>query len=561
MVKICPIPGKDPNSPWDRRWAAGIFALSLAIRLAHLLLIAKRSPFFSTPLLDAGEYFEQAVAIASGKNHPFTVFWHPPGYVYFLASIFRLFGTALMPPLLLQILLGAGTAVLTYRIGHLWFDARVGIIAGVGAAVYGPLVFFDTELLGVSLSVFLLLLGFALCPAVDGQRWRWLGAGIAAGAAAVTNASLLPLALPLALAARKHAGWVLVGLGLVVLPITLRNYRVGGEAVLISSNGGINLFLGNNPDYEKTIGIRPGYRWKTLVNEPYENGVTSQGEASRYFIRKVAAFARTQPVHFLEIQGRKIRLFFGGDEIMRNQAIYPYRQWSAVLATLLWKVPGLAFPFGVILPLSLVGMVFGRRADVLLAACSLLFVVTIAFFVTSRYRLPIVPFLLVFAGEGLRCLWLQPGLRKAATIVLVPAFLAANIGQRAMTTQMNPDALLTLANAEAERGNRSRTIALLEEAVAIDPEYAEAWSKLGTYRHDLGQLAEAEDAYQRALELNPRSREALLSYAALKVRKGDPGAARALYRQVLRDYPGDPVAMSALEALGQAIPPGARGRP
>ena len=48
------------------------------------------------------------------------------------------------------------------------------------------------------------------------------------------------------------------GLLVAIAPVTLRNYAIGGDAVLISSNAGINFYLGNNPEYQRTVNIRPG---------------------------------------------------------------------------------------------------------------------------------------------------------------------------------------------------------------------------------------------------------------------------------------------------------------
>ena len=44
----------------------------------------------------------------------------------------------------------------------------------------------------------------------------------------------------------------------VVLPITIRNCAVGGDAVLIASQGGVNFYIGNNPDSDGRTAIVPG---------------------------------------------------------------------------------------------------------------------------------------------------------------------------------------------------------------------------------------------------------------------------------------------------------------
>ena len=59
---------------------------------------------------------------------------------------------------------------------------------------------------------------------------------------------------------------MLLGLLVAIAPVTLRNYALGSDVVLISSNAGINFYLGNNPDYQRTVNIRPGWEWYELLN-------------------------------------------------------------------------------------------------------------------------------------------------------------------------------------------------------------------------------------------------------------------------------------------------------
>src|SRR5262249_61152375 len=86
----------------------------------------------------------------------------------------------------------------------------------------------------------------------------WAAAGLLNGLTAVVIAPALVLVPVLAIAARRWVAWFLLGVAIAVAPVTLRNWVQGGELVLISFNGGINLYLGNNPRYDATVGIRPG---------------------------------------------------------------------------------------------------------------------------------------------------------------------------------------------------------------------------------------------------------------------------------------------------------------
>src|SRR5207245_1704428 len=77
---------------------------------------------------------------------------------------------------------------------------------------------------------------------------------------------------------------------LAIAPVTLRNLVRGGELIPISWNGGINLYIGNNPDYDQTVAIRPDLHWKRFVQEPHRAGVRTAAGASSYFVAKVIRY-------------------------------------------------------------------------------------------------------------------------------------------------------------------------------------------------------------------------------------------------------------------------------
>lgn len=65
-----------------------------------------------------------------------------------------------------------------------------------------------------------------------------------------------------------------------------------------------------------------------------------------------------------------------------------------------------------------------------------------------------------------------------------------------------------------------------------------------------GRLADATQAYGRALASNPQERDALLGMAYIAQSQGRADEARSYYQQVLRQEPGNPVARSGLLSLG-----------
>ena len=314
-------------------------------------------------MLDAETYYWAARALAAGEGWAEPVYWQPPGYPYFLAAILWVAGPGFLVPRLVQAVLGALTAALTCVIGTRVFGRAVGLGAGLTVAVVWSADLLRRRATGavagdLSPDGDPLLRG----ACADGaRRARLARHGPAGGLTAVVNASALVLLPILALAARRRVGWVLLGAAVAVAPVTLRNWTESGELVLISSNFGINLYLGNNARYDAMVGMRPGRDWQALVRAPRLHGVAGAAPASRFFVERVRAYARERS---RGVPRRSRRGSSGcssdGTEIPRNQELYPARAWSPVLRVLLWKVSGLAFPFGLLLPLAAVGLGWPR---------------------------------------------------------------------------------------------------------------------------------------------------------------------------------------------------------
>jgi hypothetical protein len=532
------------------------------------VLALRESPYFARPVLDAETYYWAARALAAGQGWEESVYWQPPGYPLFLAAVFWVVGPGFLAPRLAQAVLGATTAALTSAIGARLFGGLVGLLAGLAVACYGPLIYYDGELLAPSLAICLqtATVYYAVRARVEPGWGGWLTTGLLGGLTAIVNAVALVLVPVLAVAARRHAGWLLLGTAVALAPVTLRNWLHGGEFVLVSSNGGINLYLGNNPRYEATVGMRPGRDWQALVRAPRFHGmVGGPGAASRFFVDRVAAYARRDPAGFARLQAHKLRLLVGGHEIPRNQEIYPARAWSPVLRVLLWKGPGLAFPFGVLLPLAAVGLVVGaRRAPMLAALTGATALAVVAFFVTARYRAPLVPLLALFAAEAVR--WAateaRPRARALAGAGALVAYLGANVGQGPMPTRLNPDAEQGLAHWLEREGRAADALRLYERLARESPRSFDAWYGVAQLSTALGRRPEAAAALATIQQLEPEFPDTALLLATVAIDAGCGDEALAFARRAQALEPGSGLARELAgraEALRAARPAGPSG--
>src|SRR5690606_493307 len=126
-------------------------------------------------------------------------------------------------------------------------------------------------------------------------------------------------------------------------------------------------------------------------------------DLSRYWSARARERIAADPAGYAVLVARKLGHFVHGYELASNHDVYRARRTSPVLAVLLWTTPVLQFPAGLIMPLALIGVVaLGRRPGVpLVAAFVAVQVATAAiFFVTARFRAPVIPLLAILAVGG-----------------------------------------------------------------------------------------------------------------------------------------------------------------
>ena len=232
-----------------------------------------------------------------------------------------------------------------------------------------------------------------------------------------------------------------------------------------------------------------------------------------------------------------------------------------MLRLLLWKIPILSFPFGALLPLAVVGLVVGaRRAPLLAVWVALAAAGVVAFFVTSGYRMPLVPPLIIFGGEGVR--WLATEASRRGRLIALGGGAAvwaiANLGQgglgdpwvgdgcRGTTPQqaawnpfavpcarMNVDAEYSVAVELANEGRTDEALNLYDHALNLKPDYAEAWVASGVLLAQRDRLADAERAFRRAIALDSEDTSAMVNLATVRAAAGALDELNRLGLQVL----------------------------
>ena len=538
--------------------SAGIVSLALALRLLHVWQMSV-SPLFADPAVDAATYVEHASRLAGGDwlGEGEGPFWQPPLYPYFLGWVKLVFpDTFFYTARILQAVIGALICLLVYWIGRRLFSSAIAFAAAIATALYGPLIYFDARLLPTALATFFALAALLLLlRAVERpSRLLFLAAGLLLGMASIAVATFLAL-IPLTALWLWHRFWsradrgsswigsLLLGTALAVVPVTLYNDIIGEDVVLISYNGGVNFYIGNNADSEHTLGLRPGWEWEELVALPLLEGVTRPSAKSSFFYNRAFDFIKESPLVYISSLLEKTIQFWHGDEIERNQEIYYWRKYSSVLALSLWKW-GLAFPFGLVSPLALIGLaVYTRRRGIVLPVVFVLgysFSV-IAFFVTARYRLPVVPLLLLFAAYGGHWLYERGRQRVWWPMGLfVALLLAVNWSLKPMAVRGTAATQNDLGNVYLRSGRHEMALLKYQQAVRADDTYWQAWFNLGSLRAMRGDMEGARTVFQRVLEHHPERADVWSNLAGTYVEEGEFQQATQILERALDVTPPRP---------------------
>lgn len=424
------------GSGWERligrSWIApAILGLALLLRAALMLVLPQQ------PFSDASFYIATAAEIAAGRGYhdggvP-TAFW-PVGYPALLAASMKLFGISLLGPMLLN--LGASAAILALI---LWFGRRctgsetAARIAALLYAIYPAHIAYTGAAMSETTYLAVVMAAFALLIAGRHNWLRLLLAGLLFGLATLmrTQTLLFPLGAIILLAwaepgfrlrqAAKAAVAIHLAIAAVVLPWSLRNERVLGEFVPVSTNGGVALYTGANPAANGDYFAEPwehGPLWNA-TGIPFEQRVERQLELDRRFKALALQWIAEDPLRWAALGLRKTVLLWARD----SDGFWMLKRSYPALEEPLTAVQWLNQFFYLAL-LALGGWAFVRTAPAMLRRQDLerrmllllampVFCTLLAFVFTgqSRYHYPAMPFVIIAAGSTIAR---TAGARKAA---------------------------------------------------------------------------------------------------------------------------------------------------
>jgi 4-amino-4-deoxy-L-arabinose transferase-like glycosyltransferase len=502
--------------------------LSLAARALYLY-DASDYPAFFAPIVDADRYDALAQALANGRDVGRELYWQPAFYPVLLGLIYRVVpGStehAILAVKIVQALLGAATVLVVWRLGVRAFGARAGVVAGCIFALYGPALFFEGELLGTGWEMFwaAALPGLLAACAERARPLRYAAFGAGSALAILARPSFVPCVVvgvawlawrawraressPRAAQTRNWSALVAAA-SLILVPALVTRHAATNQLSLLPLSGGINLYVGNNPDRCRTLAARPGSEWQAIANEAEAAGAGRDPVAQdAYFYARFTGYVAGDPLGFSAGILAKAQQLISGRELPRNEDVYSVRPWSSWLGLL---VQDWGFPFGVLLPLALLGAWHERRS---LPVPLLLFLVSYAgsvvlVFVSARHRMPLVPPLCVLAAAGALALCAR---REPRALGLCWATLAGLVALCTLprdpcgATRLSPaDLYFAVASHHLAREHFAQALPALERTLELEPNRAEA--ELAAFYAYLqrGDVAAAERHLSRYVTLAP----------------------------------------------------------
>lgn len=411
------------------RLAAAVFVVAFIIRAGFIL--AHPRPLFS----DEQEYHALASSITSNGSYSWngvSTAYRPIGYPVVLSIVYTLSGKSVLAAKLVQAILDSIIACfLVYLAGPMPVSRRLA--AGLSWALFPPAIFYTNLLLSETLSAFLLTAFAAifLLKHESQAHWRFITAGIVVGMLLLVKPFLVVFVLLFLLMGRSfHLSRVdyvsfICSVLIITLPWAFRNLVAMHEFTL-STNSGLNLFIGNNP---RSTGAYSS-EFPAELTDSANSETVLEAKASRLAFE----FMAQHPIQCFINGFRKMTHFFRGEGELAVLTFHPnpadrqssfaekYRSLPSFLPLVV------TIPYMLVVLLVLMRLIAGESDSFVLLFLLLLLSLVIVhglFFGGSRFHFILMPFAVLLASGQLLTL---PSTLRSLHRMKTAAFLVLSAG-------------------------------------------------------------------------------------------------------------------------------------
>ncbi|MBI2045849.1 MAG: glycosyltransferase family 39 protein [Parcubacteria group bacterium] len=396
--------------------------------------------FYIAPAVDARAYDNIAWNLVQGNGYKeqadlsydedLAILRVGPGYEFFLAGVYYLFGHHYQVVWIINALLSAFSAFFIFLISKQIFKEHwslpIGLVAA-GLIGFSPdLITINGMLMTETLGIFFIILSVYIFfryieRNANASIWLLMLLAVVFGFAVLVRTPALFLIFPLAgyfiwQKFWKELGVFLIVLTLVFTPWTVRNYRMYHTFIPTNLAFGYDLLAGNHPGASGEL-------------EPYEGNeiFMKEGriEGNKLALKESLGFIFSRPIEFLEITFKRISIYFS---FARPTGFWFHLEGmsKALTLTLSAVYSAILFIFGFwgIYRMKELSADEKERAKMLLWMLVMMPIAIIGIIVETRYRFLVYPFFAIFASYGLFDLW--RGRRELKVLALVTLLLFSN---------------------------------------------------------------------------------------------------------------------------------------
>jgi Flp pilus assembly protein TadD len=420
-------------------WLGALFAIKFAVLWQlkdHILLQPDAG-------LDTSVYLTLAERVAAGDIALGPgLYFVSPLYIYFAAVVLAL-TKSITAIRIVQIALGTVAVGLVWWTARQWASPRAAWLAAGLASLTGLFTFYEVLLLQAAIDSFLTSMALAALTAAL-TRWHtvWFAAaGIVFGIQTLNRPNVAVAAagvivLLIVIRRWRSASAMAAGLLIALVPVTIRNAAIAGDWSPVSSHGGLNFYIGNNPEADGTYvtiqGITPSIEGQhedaRRVAQEAVGRRLEDAEVSAYFYGRGTAWIRDEPAAAAALFARKLAYTFNSAHLSLNFSYPFYAHDAGTLLRVLFVGPWLLIPLGVV-GLSWLAWTERSAPFAIWAAFVPLYAIAVAlFFVSERYRLPLLVPLCVGGGAAVDSVVSGIAARRGrVTGVLMGGFVLAAI--------------------------------------------------------------------------------------------------------------------------------------
>jgi tetratricopeptide (TPR) repeat protein len=303
--------------------------------------------------------------------------------------------------------------------------------------------------------------------------------------------------------------------------VTLRNYLVEKDFVLIAGNLGFNFYSGNNPKATGTfycpdnitLNQEDMFRDARIIARIELGREVKASGVSGFWFNKAIEFIRREPWHYLKLLWRKITYLLNPDEPVHDLEFYFIQDKIRI-----FKIIFMNLKF--IMPLGILGALLGlkdfKKAVFLYLILITLSLSIILFFVTTMYRVAMVPFLIIFSSHSLVSLWnalkgknYLRFCRLCSLLILISALLFynkilnRNINRSLQNNFSDYDYHLLKAQNYENKGDYPRAMQEVNSAYRINPLDRRVLFRLGVNYFYMQDFKAAEDKFKEVIKVCP----------------------------------------------------------